>query len=457
MHNSLKSISACRALPAMERSVINAHQVIVVGGGAGGLELATRLGDRFRRDGRASLTLVDQNRTHVWKPLLHEVAAGSIDVHAHQLDYLAQARWHHFRFCNGALESLDRWRREITVAPELDERGIEVIPRRVLRYDTLVLTVGGITNSFGVPGVAEHAFMLDSADEADRFHQRFVNACMQANYRASADRPAHLRVVIVGGGATGVELAAELHNTTRVLAAYGLESIDPERYVRITLLNADSRILAQLPERISRATAEVLQDLGVEVLNGEQVVAVAPGAVSTKSGKVLRGDFTVWAAGIKGAEFLTDLAGLETNRLNQLVVIPTLQTTRDPDVFAIGDCAACPWEGHAVPVPPRAQAAHQQASHLLRSMKRRLRRQALPPFRYRDFGSLVSLGEYSTVGSLMGFLSGKSLRVEGWFARLMYISLHKLHLLALHGILGVLFDAVARFLKRGTEPRVKLH
>jgi NADH dehydrogenase len=433
------------------------HHIIVVGGGAGGLELATRLGDRLGRRRHAMVTLVDRNRTHVWKPLLHEVAAGSMDVHAHQLDYLAQARWHHFSFCYGRLESVDRWRHEITVAPELDERGGEVIPRRVLRYDTLVLAVGSVTNSFGVPGVAEHAFALDSAEEADRFHQRLVNACLQANYRASQERSTHLLVVIVGGGATGVELAAELHNTTRVLAAYGLENVDPERYLHLTLVNADPRILPQLPERISLATTEILRGLGVEVMNAEQVVEVTANEVKTRSGRSLPADLVVWAAGIKGADLLRTLGDLETNRLNQLVVTATLQTTRDPDVFAIGDCAACPWADHATPVPPRAQAAHQQASHLFRSIVRRLRGGALAPFGYRDFGSLVSLGEYSTVGTLMGFLSGKSLRVEGWFARLMYLSLYKLHLLALHGFLGVVLDTLARFLKRGTEPRVKLH
>src|SRR5690242_7509927 len=139
------------------------HHVVIVGGGAGGLELATRAGDRFGRTGRASVTLVDKNETHLWKPLLHEVAAGSMDVHAHQLDYLAQARWHRFNFCCGALEKLDRRRREITVAPTLDERGDEVIPRRTLPYDTLVIAIGSVANTFGVPGVAEHAYALESA------------------------------------------------------------------------------------------------------------------------------------------------------------------------------------------------------------------------------------------------------------------------------------------------------
>jgi len=430
---------------------------VIVGGGAGGVELATRLGDRLARRGRAHVTLVDRSATHLWKPLLHEVAAGSLDIHANELDYLAQARWHHFTFAQGALEGLDRGKREVAVAAVLDDGGAEVIPRRAIRYDTLVIAIGSVSNSFNVPGVMEHAFLLDSPEQADRLHKRVVNACLQANYRAGDGGDPHLDVVIVGGGATGVELAAELHNTTRVLAGYGLENIDPDRYVRLTLLNADPRILVALPERISEATMDVLRSLGVDVRNSAHVVEVTPGSVRTKAGDTFPAAITVWAAGIRCAEVLRNLADLETNRLNQLLVTGTLQTTRDPDVFAIGDCAACPWPGHATPVPPRAQAAHQQASHLVRAMERRLRGEALAPFRYRDFGSLVSLGEYSTVGTLMGFVSGKSMRVEGWFARLMYISLYKMHLLALHGFVGVALDTLSRALKRSTEPQVKLH
>ncbi len=432
------------------------HRIVIVGGGAGGLELATRAGDRFGRGTRATVTLVDRNETHLWKPLLHEIAAGSMDIHAHQLDYLAQARWHHFNFCCGSLESLDRSRREITVAPLVDERGVEVIPRRTLSYDTLVIAIGSVANTFGVPGVAEHAYALESAAEADRFHRRLINACFQANYRPG-NTPAQLRVVIVGAGATGVELAAELHNTTRVLAAYGLQNIDPEGFLHITLVNADPRILPTLPERIAKAVTGALEDLGVRVACSEEAVEVTASEVKTKSGKSYPAELAVWAAGIKGADFLKDLDGLETNRINQLVVRPTLQTTHDPDIFALGDCSAFPREGKSPPVPPAAQAAHQEASHLLGSIARRLQGQPLPPFRYRDFGSLVSLGEYSTIGSLMGFLSGKSYRVEGWFARLMYLSLYKMHLYALHGPVGVALDTLARFLKRGTEPSVKLH
>jgi len=139
------------------------------------------------------------------------------------------------------------------------------------------------------------------------------------------------------------------------------------------------------------------------------------------------------------------------------VVRDTLQTTRDESIFALGDCAACPWEGKEGNVPPRAQAAHQQASFLLKQIRRRIAGEPMLHWRYQDFGSLVSLGEYSTVGSLMGGLIGGSLTIQGYFARMMYLSLYKMHEYALHGPAKVALDTLARMITRRTEPHVKLH
>jgi NADH dehydrogenase len=436
---------------------IRPHQIVVVGGGAGGIELATRLGDRLGRRGRAAVTLVDRSRTHLWKPLLHEFAAGSMDVDTHALDYLAQARWHHFRFQLGEMDGLDRARRVVKVAPTLDEDGRELIPRREIPYDTLVIGVGSHTNDFGTPGAQEYAISLDRTNQAEEFHRRLINACMRADSQNAPLRPEQLNVAIIGAGATGVELAAELHKTTRELIAYGLDRIDPEKDVKLTVIEAAPRILPALPERLSKAALGLLRDLEVQVLTGERVTGVAADGVITAGGRKIPAELTVWAAGIKAPEFLRDLDGLETNRINQLVVSELLVTTRDPDIFAIGDCASCPWPGHDRPVPATAQAAHQQSSHLARMMPRRLAGKPLKPWRYRDFGSLVSLGEYSTVGSLMGALLGGSLFVEGLFARFMYVMLYRMHLYALHGAARVVLDTLARLITRRTEPRVKLH
>jgi len=435
------------------------HRIVIVGGGAGGLELATRLGDRLGRRQRARVTLLDCSRTHLWKPLLHEVAAGSMDLYEHDLDYLAQARWHHFDFQLGRMDGLDRGRRVIRITPTNDElSGEELIARREIAYDTLVIAVGSRTNDFGTPGAREHAISLDTPEDAELFHRRLVNACIRANEQREPLREEQLKVGIIGAGATGVELAAELHKTTRELVAYGFERIQPERDIRMTIIEAAPRILGGVPERVARAALDLLRSLRVEVLTGEKVTEVCPDAVITASGRRIPVELTVWAAGIKAPEFLKDLDGLETNRLNQLVVEQTLVTTRDPDIFAMGDCACCPWPQHTGPcVPARAQAAHQQASHLVRNLRRRLNGQPLRPYVYRDFGSLVSLGEYSTVGNLMGKLLGGSIFVEGLFARIMYISLYRMHLYALHGAAKVLFDMLGRLFVRRTEPRVKLH
>ena len=435
----------------------HSHHIVIVGGGAGGLELATRLGDGVGRRQLAMITLVDRMRTHMWKPLLHEVAAGSMDPDQHQLDYLAQARWHHFRFQLGDMEGLDRSRREITVGPWLDDIGTEIIPRRAIKYDTLVLAVGSHTNDFGTPGAREFALSLDTPRDADRFHQRLLNACLHANAQTEPLRAEQLQVVIIGAGATGVELAAELHKTTRELLAYGLDRINPERDVKFSIIEAAPRVLPALPERLSETTEKLLLGLNVQVFTNERVTEVTATSVHTASGKRIPAELVVWAAGIKAPEFLKDIDGLETNRLNQLVVKQTMESTRAADVFAFGDCAECPWPGHPRPVPPTAQAAHQQASHLVGTLKRRLRGEPPRPWTYRDFGSLVSLGEYSTVGTLMGKLIGGALFIEGYFARVMYISLYKMHLYALHGFARVFFETLARVITRRTEPRVKLH
>ena len=434
----------------------NPHRIVIVGGGAGGLELATRLGDSLGRRGIAQITLIDRSRTHLWKPLLHEVAAGSMDVDQHTLDYLAQARWHHFRFRLGSMAGLDRERSVVQVAPTHDEEGRLLIGEREIRYDTLVIAVGSGTNDFGTPGAQEHAISLDTPAQAERFHNRLINACIRANAQHEALRPEQLHVAIIGAGATGVELAAELHHTTRELVAFGLERIDAERDIRITLIEAGPRVLPALPERLSKSTLELLEKLRIQVLINARVTAVEAANVLIADGRRIPAELTVWAAGIKAPDFLKDL-GLETNKLNQLVVTPELQTTRDPDIFALGDCAACAWPGHDHNVPPRAQAAHQQASLLASTLSRRLAGKPAKPFIYRDFGSLVSLGNYSTVGTLMGALIGGSLFVEGLFARVMYISLYRMHLYALHGFAKVFFDTLARLITRRTEPRVKLH
>ena len=439
----------------------NLHRVIIVGGGAGGLELATRLGDKFGKKKKLAVTLIDRDRSHIWKPKLHEIAAGSMDMSQHEVDYLAQSHWHGFVYRMGEMIGLDRTRREVRVAPYVNEDGEQVTQERVFGYDTLVLAVGSQSNDFGTPGVTEYAMKLETPADAGRFHRRMLSACIRANAQSEPLTPWQMQVAIIGAGATGVELAAELHRTTREVVAYGLDRLDPEKDIKVSLIEAADRVLPALPPRLSTATLELLKQVGVEVHTSARVAEVVANGVKLADGRLLPAELVVWAAGVKAADFLKTLDGLETNRSNQLVVKQTLQTTVDDDIFAFGDCAACAWPeangGKGGSVPPRAQAAHQQASHMFKQIKARLNQQPLSDYRYRDFGSLVSLGEFSTVGNMMGGLVGGSLMIEGLFAKVMYQSLYKMHELALHGYTKMVLDTLARMITRRTEPRVKLH
>lgn len=436
------------------------HHIIIVGGGAGGLELAVALGRRLGRRKLADVTLVDATLTHLWKPLLHEVAAGTLDSHEDDVDYLAVAYCNHFRFRLGRMDRLDRERREISLAPTLDEDGEEFIPRRTFRYDTLIMAVGSVTNDFGIPGVREHCLFLDSRRQADRFHQLLLKRCYQAHAQGSPLREGQLHVAIAGAGATGVELAAELHDATRQLVVFGLDRLNPERDVKLNIIDAADRVLPGLPPRISAATENILRKLGVGIHTGERIAQADAAGFHTAGGLFIPAEIKVWAAGIKAPDFLQGLDGLESNRANQLLVLPTLQTTLDESIFALGDCAACPIEpGSDQLVPPRAQAAHQQASLLVKSMRRRLQGKPLPEYRYKDYGSLINLSRYSAVGNLMGNLMGKpgSMMIEGMMARMAYLSLYKMHQRAVHGSVRVALNTLANLLTGRSKPRLKLH
>jgi len=436
------------------------HRLVIVGGGAGGLELATKLGNTLGKKKVAEIILIDAKKTHVWKPLLHEIAAGSLNPDKDELEYLAQAHWHHFKFRYGRVNEVDSKNKTVSIEPTYDIDGAEIIPLRKIKYDTLVLSVGSTVNDFNIPGAKEFAVALDTQDQAERFHQKLHNSILRAQTQKGSVRPGQLEVVIVGGGATGVELAAELHKATREMTAYGLDRVNPDRDISIHLVEASNRLLPALPPKISASVESELRKLNVKLFLGERVTKVTKEGIETQSGKKILSSLVVWAAGIKAPEFLSQIKDIETNSIHQIKVESTLQSTSDADIFAFGDCAACPVKpGSDLLVPPRAQAAHQQASMLYKSIKSKVLKpnKALPKYVYKDYGSLVNLGRYSTVGNLMGSLLGGSMFVEGLIARLMYLMLYQMHLSALHGVVSVVFRLLGKIISRRTEARVKLH
>ena len=423
------------------------YDIVVIGGGAGGLELAASLGRKLgRKGGRERVLLIDRSVFHIWKPTLHEVAAGTLDAHQEGLSYMILARRNHFSFTLGELAAFDPANKRITLAELLDDDGRVLVPVRTISFTRAVLAIGSGSNFFGTPG-AEHAYVLERASDAEHFQRNLIAAFT----RAAFSEHRSLGIAIVGGGATGVELSAELLEAHQLLQ----DGFGAERRFRldITIVEAGPRILGGLPEKISVQAQLALERKGVRVLTATPVTEVKADRLVTSTGEVVA-DIIVWAAGIKAADGNTGF-GLATNRANQFVVDDHLRASA-ADVYALGDCAACRWGDKLVPA--RAQAAHQQAAYLTKVLLAGLReRNVDKPYVYRDFGSLVSLGENRGVGSLMGGLGGPNFFVEGLLAKWVYMSLHLNHHRAIMGTLNTIVLALARLLQRRVSGRLKLH
>lgn len=408
------------------------HRIVIVGGGIAGIEIAATLGRQSRHHRRRhrpfpSITLIDSDFAHVWKPMLHTIAAGTRDVSQQQTPYIAEARDAGFAFRPGKLAGLDRAAHEVHLAAITAPDGRPVAPESRVDYDTLIVAIGSEANDFGTPGVAEHCWRIDARQQAVAFNRELRLRMAQCLAQGT-----QLSVAIVGGGATGVELSAELVQLTDTLAAYG--GGDLAQRMTVTLAEAGPRLLPAFPEDISVASKSRLEALGIHVLLGAQVSAAEADALVLKDGRRIPAALKVWAAGVKAPDLLANLDGLETNRANQLVVTPQLCTTRDPRIFAVGDCASLTPPGARRPLPPTSQVAHQQARHLIRYLPRAVLRGArIPDFAYHDFGSLVSLADYDAYGSLgkFGLLSGVTFR--GRLAHFSHVLLYRSHQATLHG------------------------
>lgn len=428
-------------------------KILIVGGGAGGLELATTLGQKLGKTKQAQITLIDPNRVHLWKPLLHEVVAGSLDTGAEALSYRAHSAENHYYFRMGAMSGLDLENKQIIVAPLLDHHGKQILAERRVDYDILVMALGAHSNDFGIEGVKAHCFTLDSAQQAEDFHLSFLNRFLQFSEVAKPQDSVH--IAIVGGGATGVELSAELYNAVDRLEQFGVDKVHHQS-LEVTLIEAAPRILPALPEALALKAQKTLTDLGVNVLTQKAVSAVESQTLVTPEGEI-KADLLVWAAGIKAPAFLTTL-GLPSNRINQLEIDSTLRVTGQTDIFAIGDCAfLAPDNTHERAVPPTAQAAHQMAATCAANIIATLNNQPNQNFRYCDHGALVSLSRFQTLGNLLDQLFNKNWMVEGKLAHWAYASLYRQHQLALHGYWKTAWILLGSLIAKRIKPKLKLY
>ena len=450
------------------------ERIVVVGGGAGGLELVIKLARKFRNNNAVDITLVDCNPTHIWKPLLHEIATGSLNSNHDETSYLMLARKYRFSFVLGRVDQIDVENKLLHLEAINDRDGHAVVAERSVNYSKVVLSVGSLCNDFGTPGVEEHCLLLDTRAQAERFHQNFINelhrikASNNSRARVSTpstpdagtgiddrnSKPDRVSVVIVGAGATGVELAADLHNVANRLPEYGFGEFSTDA-LRVLIVEAAPRILAQLPERISKSVTKELLNIGVQIRTDTMVSGIDADAVATKSGERINADLVVWAAGIKAPSFIAQ-SGLPCDRLGRVEVNTLLHVEANESVFAIGDCCACPMEDGSM-VPPRAQSAHQMASVAYKNIVASINGTTLKPFVYKDFGSLISLSEFSTVGNLMGNLMKGSVFIEGWLARVFYLSLYRMHQSTVHGFGSMLLIILGDTIYKATRAKIKLH
>ncbi|MFT6099841.1 MAG: NADH dehydrogenase [Arenicella sp.] len=426
--------------------------LVVVGGGAGGLELVTALGRKLGSKGKAKITLIDKHRVHIWKPLLHEVATGSLDTEIDGVVYRAHAARHGYQFQLGSVSGIDRAKKEIIVDPILDDTGNVIVDARTLHYDRLVLAIGSVSNDFGTPGVSEYCHMLDSNEQAQKFQKTLLNQFLK-NSQDNGHQVSPTRLAIVGAGATGVELSAELHHVVEVLSVYDFDK-KSER-LSINLIEADTRILPVLPERIAESASEELEKLGVQIRTNTRITQVVSDGFIDADNTLIPADLMVWAAGVRVQSWIAD-TGLEVNRINQVECMPSLKSKTDDSVYVIGDCCSITMSD-GTRVPPRAQSAHQMANAVAKNIQRELKGIALVDFKYTDYGSLVNLSRFSTVGSLMGNLMKGSMFVEGRIARVMYLSLYRMHQLAIHGWWKGPFIIALSRISKIIRPKIKLH
>ncbi|MFQ0999465.1 NAD(P)/FAD-dependent oxidoreductase [Gilliamella sp. BG6] len=413
-------------------------KIIIIGGGAGGLELATDLGDKLGKNDQAEVTLIDKNTYHIWKPLLHEVATGILNEQADKIDYAEQGQQHHFQFIQGTFTNLNREEKHVIIENSNSE-SISV------PYDTLVVAIGSTSNDFGTPGVKEHCIFLDDQNAAIRLREtlitKFASFCsiIDEHETTTEDK---IRIAIVGGGATGVELASELPHMVETFGNCGRNKMCSD-LLDVSIIEATDRILPALPEKTALNITDTLQKRGIHVLTKTMITKAESDGFYPKEGDIISADIMIWTAGVKAPDYLKDIAGLESSRSNQLVVKPTLQTTRDDNIFVIGDCAyAMQNSGRASPAT--AQAAHQMAKICYENIINMLNNKPMKSFNYVDNGTIISL--HDTAQGVVKIAGKGEMKVKGFFALMIHRLLYRMHQASLLGIVKTI-----RFVKASKE------
>lgn len=400
-------------------------RILIVGGGVSGLALANRLSARLGRSRKADIALVDHSPMHVWKPMLHEFAAGTAEPADKGINFPVQAKRAGFRFIPGTLTRIDSASQAIDVSlPGSIGKGGQV---RRFEFDRLVLGVGGRANDFGTRGAKEHCWLVDDLKSA-----MALNDALRAEILERAFSNEEIRIAIVGGGATGVELAAEIRKLLAIGSTYGIEHL--ESLLNVTLIEANERILKAFDPVSAQRVGESLKSLGVRIECERRVAEVDADGFVFGDGSRINAAIKVWAAGVAASPSLKTLEAAEFNGAGQVLVDKHLRVKGVSNIFAMGDCCSLTPDGGERPLPASAQVASQQAAFLATALTADLDDKALPEFQYEDRGGLVSLGMYGTFGSLpqKGFVP--EILISGRWARMIHPLFFRVHMFQLLGI-----------------------
>jgi NADH dehydrogenase len=383
------------------------HHVVVVGAGFAGLAAARGLAEL-----PIDVTVVDARNHHTFQPLLYQVATAGLD--GDEICFPVRglfARQRNARVRLGTVESVD-----------LEHRRVGLHDGSALRYDHLVLAAGAVTNTFGIPGVDEHAFGLKSLADALELRSHVLMRFEEADAEPERVDDGVLSVVVVGGGPTGVELAGGLAELFSRVLRRDFPRMDVHR-ARVVLVEATDRLLGTLHPSLSDKARSTLERLGVEVLLGTQVAEVTPRSVRFGDGSRIATHTVAWTAGIR-ANPLAESLGVELTKGGRVVVGADLSVPGHPEVFVAGDLAAT--TGHdGSPLPQLAPVAMQGAEHVAANIRRRLHDEPTTDFHYVDRGTMATIGRNHAVAELPGGLRCSGL--VGWLAWLV------LHLVMLIG------------------------
>lgn len=408
-------------------------RVVVVGGGFGGLYAAMALDKSIGYHRDFELTVVDKNNYFLFPPLLPSVSVGAIETRQVTYPFRRVFETTNIRFRNAFVESIDPNSKTITARVESDEMAAEPCAPTQLGYDYLILSPGSTTNTFRTPGVDSHAFFMRELGDAVAVRNQVIDCFERAAASNSVSLQEELlRFVIIGGGPTGVETATEVHDLIEHVLLKRYPEIDPER-VEVCLVQSGKQLLPGWHTKVVDITTRQLGCLKIKILLDNKAVEVGPRHMTLKNGERLATRTCIWAAGVRSLELLAR-SGLPLEESGRVRIRPDLRAEGFEDVFVLGDAAFLVDPKTKKPFPPLGQVAFQQGPHAAQNLIRLLSGEPTRPFRYFNFGSLVSVGEHFAAVHLMG------VRLSGFFAWLVWRTLYLAKLVGFSNKVRVMLD-----------------